>query len=165
MAFTSSNSRGSAWVVRASCLAGLFGPLCLAHAAGNTPADSGLIDLDGDKRISYDEFVHSAAVKAMRDVMDADKSGKLSRSEVQASGAGSANETVRLEFSKIDSNGDGQIDMDELKKPLAEHPQMKKAFQDLRGCKDKDGYLSGPELQGYDTGSHERVVPQISISF
>jgi Ca2+-binding EF-hand superfamily protein len=162
MAFTSSNSRSPAWVVRASCLAGLFGLVCLAHAAGNTPADSGLIDLDGDKRISYDEFVHSVAVQAMRD-MDADKSGKLSRSEVQASGAGSANGTVQLEFSKIDSNGDGQIDMDELKKPLAEHPQMKKAFQDLD--RDKDGYLSGPELNGYDNGSHERVVPQISISF
>jgi Ca2+-binding EF-hand superfamily protein len=162
MAFTSSNSRAAAWRPGAFCLAGLLGLVCLAHAGGNTPADSGLIDLDGDKRISYEEFVHSAAVQAMRE-MDTDKNGAISRGEVQASGPRPANGPVPLVFSKIDSNGDGQVDLDELKKPLADSPEMRKAFQDLD--KDNDGYLSGPELNGFDNGTHVRVVPQISIEF
>lgn len=162
MAFHSSNSRAPAWRFKALCLAGLLAVIALAHAAGNDPPAVRLIDLDGDKRISYEEFVHSAAVRAMQE-MDADQNGALSRSEVTAAGARPADGRVPLTFSAADSNGDGVVGMEELKKPLAESPEMKRRFQALD--QDKDGYLSGPELNGYDNGGHERVVPQISIRF
>lgn len=138
------------------CLAGLLSLAPVAHAA---PPEPKLIDLDGDKLISYDEFVHSAATGAMQE-MDADNNGSLSRGEVTAAGARAGSGVT---VTNVDRNGDGQVNMDELKKPLAEHEDMKKAFQALD--KDKDGYLSGPELSGVDNGTQMRVVPQISIRF
>jgi Ca2+-binding EF-hand superfamily protein len=140
------------------CLAGLMGLALSAHAA---PPQPKLIDLDGDKRISYDEFVHSAATHAMQS-MDADKNGTLSRDEAKAGSARRGGPTP-LKLTKIDSNGDGQVDLEELKKPLADHADMKKAFNALD--KDRDGYLSGPELSGVDNGTQMRVMPQISIRF
>jgi Ca2+-binding EF-hand superfamily protein len=141
------------------CVAGLLGLALTAHAAPPTPK---MIDLDGDQRISYDEFVHSAATHAMQS-MDADKNGTLSRSEVKAGSPKKGDGPAPLRLTKIDSNGDGQVDLEELKKPLAGHADMKKAFNALD--KDKDGYLSGPELNGVDNGTQMRVVPQISIRF
>jgi len=153
------DSRVPAWRLGCFCLAGL---LCLSSFAHAAPPISKLIDLDGDQRISYDEFVHSAAANAMQE-MDADKNGSLSRSEVTAAGARRGDGPAPLTVTNVDSNGDGQVGLDELKKPLAEHEEMKKAFQALD--KNKDGYLSGPELSGVDNGTQMRVVPQISIRF
>jgi Ca2+-binding EF-hand superfamily protein len=161
MALTPSNPHAPTRRLKTFCLAALLGLAC-AHAAEDGLANSGLIDLDGDNRISYEEFVHSAAVKAMRE-MDTDYSGSLSRSEVMTARPVGAGGPAPLVFTNIDSNGDGQVGLDELKKPLAEQPDMKKTFRDLDT--NNDGYLSGPELNGFDNGSHERVVPQISIGF
>jgi Ca2+-binding EF-hand superfamily protein len=160
MTYASYNSRASAWRPRLFCLAGLLGIAALAHAAGDGAPGTGLVDLDGDNRISYEEFVHSVALRAMQE-MDADNSGTISRGEAAAAKPG--NGPAPLLVPVVDSNGDGQIGLDELKKPLADSAEMKQAFQNLD--KDHDGYLSGPELNGYDNGSHERIVPQISIQF
>ncbi len=157
MAFTTTRQRKSAWRAGLFCLA-LLGVISIARAAG--AADSGLIDLDGDKRISYDEFVHSAAVKAMKD-MDTDKNGTLSRGEVRAAGSKPVSGSTQLDFSKLDTNHDGQVSVTEIKKPLGEDPQMKKTFRDLD--KNNDGYLSGAELNEVEGGAKMRVVPQVSI--
>jgi hypothetical protein len=61
----------------------IYAVAMLAVASNSGAADSDphrtlpeLSDLNGDHRISYDEFVHSVAVKAMRE-MDEDKNGLL----------------------------------------------------------------------------------------
>lgn len=125
-------------------------------------AGHGLIDLDGDKRISYDEFVHSAAARAMQE-MDGDQDGLVSRSEASVPAAGSGVQPAAVKFSEADANNDGRVGLSELKKPLAESSEMKKAFQALD--RDRDGYLSGPELSGIDHGTQMRVMPQIRLSF
>jgi hypothetical protein len=57
----------------------------IAHADDAKHKIAEFLDLDGDKRISYEEFVHSMAVQAIRD-MDSDKDGispRLKRSNPQ----------------------------------------------------------------------------------
>jgi hypothetical protein len=93
--------------------------------------------------------------------MDSDKNGTLSRSEVRAAGSRAATGAAPLDFSKLDTNHDGQVSVTEIKKPLGEDPQMKKTFQKLD--KNNDGYLSGAELNEVEGGTKMRVVPQVSI--
>ena len=163
------------------CAAALLCLTAPAHAADNR----GMIDLNGDKRISYEEFVHSAAARAIES-MDADKNGMVNRSEAAAAARRAAEEArapapsaiptsnaapapapapapVPVTVTGADANGDGQVNIEELKKPLREHPVMIKAFNDLD--RNKDGYLSPAELNGMDNNSRTQAVPQISVKF
>lgn len=70
---------------------------------------------------------------------------------------------VTITVTGADVNGDGQVGVDELTKPLHESPAMRKAFNDLD--KNKDGYLSKSELNGVDNNPSSHTVPLISVGF
>lgn len=112
-----------------------------------TPTISGFIDLDGDHRISIDEFIHNAVTKAMRE-KDADKDGSLSASEAAAAENEENSGATELNFSAVDANGDGRVSLDELKQALHANPDVNQLFQKLD--KDQDGFLSESELQEND---------------
>ena len=129
---------------------------------GPAPSASELYDLNGDGRISYDEFLYSAGAKAMRE-LDADKDGVITPSEI-ASGRLPADASVpTIRFGEIDTDGNGQISRQELENALRDNASMKMWFRkfDQNG----DGFISGPELDRLSTKTGIRVVPQVVIPF
>jgi len=128
----------------------------IAHADDAKHKIAEFLDLDGDKRISYEEFVHSMAVQAIRD-MDSDKDGHLSAAEAKQSAAPENTSIPALDFHAIDLNGDGKISLDELKQALGANADVEAIFRRLDI--DGDGFLSEAELQG----SHG--TPQIRFRF
>jgi Ca2+-binding EF-hand superfamily protein len=128
-------------------------------ASDDTAADSDqtigdFLDLNDDHRISYDEFVHSMAVKAIRE-MDADRDGTLSPAEVATSSAKGHADVPPIDFSKADSNGDGQLSLDELKQAI--DVAVRAHFPKLD--KNGDGFLDESEVRSI----HE--VPLIRFHF
>jgi len=116
------------------------------------------LDLNGDHRISYDEFVHSVAVKAMRE-MDRDNNGLLTPAEVAASDAKVDATSPAISFSKADTNGDGSVSIDELDHALAANPGVRVLFQNID--RDHDGFLSDSELRN----SHGVPLIQFRLPF
>jgi Ca2+-binding EF-hand superfamily protein len=113
-------------------------------------------DLNDDHRISYDEFVHSMAVKAMRE-MDSDKDGLLSPAEAAGSGAKAHAHIPPIDSSKADANGDDQVSIDELEQAIRTHTGVHALFRKLD--KDGDDFLSESELKSI----HD--VPLIHLKF
>ncbi len=112
------------------------------------------LDLNDDHRISYDEFVHSMAVKAMRE-MDADRDGTLPPAEAATASAKGHADVPPIDFSKADSNGDGQLSLDELKQAIG--VAVRAHFPKLD--KNGDGFLDESEVKSI----HE--VPLIRFHF
>lgn len=79
---------------------------------------SEFLDSNGDHRISYDESVHSLAVKAMRE-MDTYQNSRLTRAEVARQRSKSDAGAPTVEFDGSDADGDGQVSLEELKNGAA----------------------------------------------
>jgi Ca2+-binding EF-hand superfamily protein len=139
--------------------------LAVTTAVGAADSDrtvSQYLDLNGDHRISYDEFVHSMAVKVMSE-MDEDKNDLLTPSEVASSAAKGDVNTLSFNFSEIDSNGDGQVSLDELEQALRANNGVVAQFRKLD--QDGDGFLSESELDSIDRETLLHATPQIRIQF
>ena len=138
------------------CAVALLNMASIVHAddIGLTIAE--FLDSNNDGKISYDEFVHSMAVKAIRE-MDENKDSFLMSSEIASSVAKGNAQISALNFSKIDTNSDGRISLEELKQALGAHADVETLFKKLDT--NGDGFLSNSELEGI----HE--VPLIRIHF
>ncbi len=133
--------------------------LTVASAARADDTDNAVtefLDLNGDHKISYDDFVHSIAVKAMRE-MDEDKNGLLSPAEGASSGSKGDASSPAISFSKADTDGNGQVSFEELSEAIHANTGTRALFQNLD--KDGDGSLSGPELKSI------HGVPLIRLPF
>jgi Ca2+-binding EF-hand superfamily protein len=118
--------------------------LASAESAADSDRKIGeFLDLNDDHKISYDEFVHSMAEKAMRE-MDADKDDTLTPAETAAARAKGHPDIAPIDFRKADTNGDGQVSAGELEQALRAHPGVRQLFQNHD--KDGDGYLDGAEV-------------------
>jgi Ca2+-binding EF-hand superfamily protein len=137
-------------------------PAAADSATGDSAsrAISEFLDANGDGRISYEEFVHSVAVKAMRE-MDADKNGVLTPSEVTRGGPPSDAPVPTIKFGEIDTNGDGWLSRVELETALRDNASVRVRFRNLDW--DQDGFLSQYELYRSFPGAKVRVVPEIVI--
>lgn len=137
--------------------------LALVSNAGADDVDRNIaefIDTNGEKHISYDEFVHSAAVKALRE-LDANKDGLLNRAEAASSGVRQSAAIPSIGFSDADANGDGHLSLNELEQALRGHPGVTESF--LKLDRNGDTMLSPSELKGIDGRSSLHAVPQVRI--
>lgn len=132
-----------------------------AKADGHKRVISGYLDSNGDGRISYDEFVHSVAAKAMRE-MDADHNKVLTRSELKSVGSAADRSALTIKLQDVDANKDDQVSLTELEKALRKGEDAKKWFSTID--RNGDGYISKSELDDYAHGTGPQVVPQIRIS-
>ena len=134
-----------------TCLIAL-GLIAGTAMAGDKPRGDGSrdelrADTDGDGRVSRAEATAAGAERsgAWFDKLDLDKDGFVTKEETRQ-----ARETRRSamrekadeHFKAADSNGDGQLSLDEVQ---AKMPKFADRFNTLD--KDKNGYLSKSELQ------------------
>jgi hypothetical protein len=112
------------------------------------------LDLNGDRRISFDEFVHSIAVKAVRQ-LDEDKDGVLSPAE--AARSGNTGDAGTHAIDHADADGDRQVTHGELVQAIRANPGVRALFQ--KHDKDGDDFLSESELRDL------HGVPLIRIQF
>ena len=133
-----------------------FGTVASANSADTDRTIEDFLDLNDDHRISYDEFVHSMAAKAMRE-MDADKNGVLTPAEAAASSAKGHTDAPPIDFSKADTNGDGRVSTEELKQAIRTHTGVHELFQ--THDKDGDSFLDESEVKSI------QVVPLIRFHF
>ena len=126
------------------CAVALLNMASIVHADDVGQTIAGFLDLNDDGHISYDEFVHSMAIEAIRE-MDENKDGFLMRSEVASSREKGNAQIPALNFSKVDTNGDGRICLDELKQALGANADVEALFKKLDT--NWDGFLSESELK------------------
>ena len=135
---------------RTTCRLGLLCVIAIAAMlpdAGVADADLtilGVLDLNGDRHISFDEFVHGTAVKTLRE-LDANQDGFLSPSEAASSEARRDPRNPALRFSEVDTNHDGRVSLEELKQALHANPVMHNLFEELD--EDRDRVLSQTEAK------------------
>jgi Ca2+-binding EF-hand superfamily protein len=124
-----------------------FATVASADSAAETDRTIGdFLDLNDDHRISYDEFVHSMAVKAMRE-MDADRDGTLTPAEAASSRAKASADLPPMDFFKADANGDGSVSTEELEKAIRTHTGAHELFRNHD--KDGDGFLDESEVKSF----------------
>merc|ERR1740129_180910 len=102
---------------------------------------------------AHDHILHVTAKEAMLQ-KDANKDGKLTKRELfEFDGAEGKEEEMAEEehqdFTKLDTNGDGHVDSEELKAYESGSFYTEEAFKKLfeMADKDKDGHLTSEELQ------------------
>lgn len=146
---------------RPLAILGLAALLVLPSIAG-AAGPAGPADADGDGRISYDEHVESAARRVMQ-ALDKDGNGVLSREELPPAQGAATSAGGAVDFSAVDGNGDGQIDLDELKAALHENAQVRFSFD--QADSDNDHFLSADELRKPDGEPAISIVPEIHFKF
>lgn len=110
-------------------------------------------DTDGDGRVSRAEATAAGADRsaAWFDKLDLDKDGYVTPEETRQAREtrrGAMRERADEHFKAADSNGDGQLSLDEVQ---AKMPKLAERFSTLD--KDKNGFLTKSELQ------HKRHQP------
>jgi Ca2+-binding EF-hand superfamily protein len=113
----------------------------------DAPRDELRADTDGDGRVSRAEATAAGAERsgAWFDKLDADKDGYVTQAETRQAREtrrGAMREKAEEHFKAADSNGDGQLSLDEVQ---ARMPKLADRFGTLD--KDKNGFLSKSELQ------------------
>jgi Ca2+-binding EF-hand superfamily protein len=113
----------------------------------DAPRDELRADTDGDGRVSRAEATAAGAERsgAWFDKLDADKDGYVTREETRQAREtrrSDMREKAEAHFKAADSNGDGQLSLDEVQ---AKMPKLADRFGTLD--KDKNGFLSQSELQ------------------
>lgn len=89
------------------------------------------LDTDGDKYLSKEELQGKNKLNARFDDIDTDKDGKLSREETLAFVQKRADERAAKLFLNLDSNKDGSITVDEIKKKTTNTIEETTAEDDL----------------------------------
>ena len=128
---------------------GLFAGTAMAgdKPRSDAPRDELRADTDGDGRVSRAEATAAGAERsgAWFDKLDADKDGYVTQEETRQAREtrrGAMREKAEEHFKAADSNGDGQLSLDEVQ---AKMPKLAERFGTLD--KDKNGFLSKSELQ------------------
>jgi hypothetical protein len=104
-------------------------------------------DKDGDGRVSRAEATNSGAERSGKwfDKLDLDKDGYVTQDEMKQAREtrrGDMKEKMDARFKETDSNGDGQLSLDEVQ---AKNPKLAERFGALDT--DKNGLLSKDELK------------------
>jgi len=120
------------------------GFVALPARADNKDDKFKMMDTDGDGKISRDEY--AAGSKKMFDKMDADKNGKVTAAEMEAhhqqmtgKKAGQTEMTTTEKIKMVDSNGDGELTVEEFE------TGAKTMFDKMDT--NHDGYLTRAELE------------------
>jgi Ca2+-binding EF-hand superfamily protein len=149
-----------------TCALGLAALLAGAAYAGDAPksdAPHGMqADKDGDGRVSRAEATASGAQRSGEwfDKLDQNKDGYLTQEEMKQAREtrhqmhGEMKEKMEARFKEADTNGDGQISLDEAQSKM---PRVAERFSTLDT--DKNGLLSKDELRHGGSG-HRPPQPQ-----
>jgi Ca2+-binding EF-hand superfamily protein len=118
-------------------------PAARAGGGGGADHQFGMMDTDGDGKISADE--HAAGAKKMFEAMDADKDGKVTAVEMEAAHQKVAGEKAKKsdmsaadKIKMVDTNADGVLSAEE-------HVAGAKTMFEKMDT-NKDGFLSKTEL-------------------
>jgi Ca2+-binding EF-hand superfamily protein len=121
--------------VRAVLVSGAFllwGPTSsLTYAESPAPAAeiNLFLDLDKDGGMSYEEFVQSLDTQSMT-ALDSDHDGFLSEEEVRTQ-VSTAQNSISLRFSEIDTDGDKRLSAKELEAATRKSPRVRVLYDAL----------------------------------
>jgi Ca2+-binding EF-hand superfamily protein len=136
----------------------LFAPILSlpGQAADNDAVVSEFIDGNKDHQISYDEFVHSLAIKAMHDI-DKNKDGVIDFDEATEAHHNKNQDALNFNFPNTDNNANGNIDLNELEQTIKNDSKVKENYIHLDH--NDDGLLDQSEL------THTKPLSIIDLKF
>ena len=139
------------WALSASCALLLWGAnSSLMYAESPEPAVEVhlFLDLDKDGGMSYEEFVQSLDTKSM-DALDSNHDGFLSEAEVKSQSS-TAQNSIILRFSEIDTDGDKRVSAKELETATRKSPRVRVLYDALDV--DHNNRVSPSEVQNPSLG-------------
>ena len=130
-----------------TCALTLAALLAGTAVAGNPAHDQMRADTDGDGRVSRAEATAAGSQRSGEwfDKLDLDKDGYITQDEMRQAREtrrAGMREKVDEHFKAADTNGDGQLSLDEVQ---AKMPKLAERFSKVD--KDGNGFLSKEELQ------------------